>query len=1450
MSIKNQLVHMDVVKFGTATAVALVTAFGIFSFYSLSSMINDNEWVQHSNDVISSGGTIEKLIIDLETGQRGFLITGKETFLEPYDDANSRLNSLLTETKILVNDNPEQVRRIEEIESLIRRWHDEAGNNEIEMRRAASQSQIGELELQERVAAGTGKNILDAIRLELDALDLMFVTAGQNEGRTQVLAVAKDLVDMETGQRGYLITGDTAFLEPYQNSKAVLAEHITDLHTTIDGAYDRRIMLNDVSSLQALATNWQSNAVEPIIALRQQVTNGSANQNDIATAVSSGRGKIILDELRLLADDMNLRFQMARNTESVNSLLKITKDIADQEASERGYLITGDTDFLDPYEASRAALDTHFDELRLSVESAYNENQARRLLEKIEVGAQRWDREAGSVEIALRESVVKVDSTILDVIALIEQETGKDIMDQLRASLSQFKEIEQVLMETRQADANSTANMVLWLGVLGALLMIGFSITMGRSFARMQRSTSELDVQHQKLEGQDWVKSSYSTLARSVSGLTKTKQFADTLIRELTPLINAQMGLVYFPKDLQAADTELELVASYAFGDRKTLSNRFAIGEGMVGQCALEKTTILVDNPPQDYNRVRSGSGDASPASIIVFPIVFENDLLAVIELASLTEFSNLHRELVEQVTENIGANLQSIDSRQRTQELLDESQEQSVKLQAQQEELQSANEMLEEQTQQLKASEEELHSSNEELRSNQDILQNQKNELKSAHKDVEERAQALTQASKYKSEFLANMSHELRTPLNSMLILSQILSENRDGNLSEKQMEDVLVINSGGNDLLNLINDIMDLSKVEAGMLDMHKEDMELEALTANIGRVFNQVAQEKNLEFSIERDSNLPNSIYSDPQRVEQVLKNFLSNAFKFTEQGEVALTFHSPAADTMFRSSKLTVDTAIGLSVRDSGIGIAKDKQEAIFESFQQEDGSTSRKFGGTGLGLTISTELANKLGGEIMLQSVQGKGSTFTLFLPKDNDLLATVDEIIEQEPGIPLPHQPQSVNTTQSLNQEKPEPQSLPSMGSFISDDRNNILADDRTILIVEDDPHFAKILLDTVRRNGFRGVATDKGRDGLILAMHYIPAGVLLDLGLPDISGRSVLEQLKYHLSTHHIPIHVISGRDTEEHTLLAEGALSFLGKPIKPEAIESILAKLDQATDKTSKKVLVVEEANTDQETIESLLMSDFVEVISVTSGEQALAQIDSQPFDCIILDPGVSGVQSNKLLQQIAVHPENCKTPVIIYTGNELSNEDQLSLNKHSQDITIKGAESPERLLDDVFLFLHSLTTDLPPAQAKVISMLHDENAMLSGRRVLLVDDDMRNLFALSRQLDDLGLHVEMAKNGQIALDMLEDSLSGSNEKQEHFDLVLMDIMMPVMDGYEATRRIREMEHYADIPVIALTAKAMQEDREKCLQAGASEYLTKPIDIDKLTSILRIWLYQPRAA
>ncbi|MBP1995647.1 response regulator [Paenibacillus eucommiae] len=982
------------------------------------------------------------------------------------------------------------------------------------------------------------------------------------------------------------------------------------------------------------------------------------------------------------------------------------------------------------------------------------------------------------------------------------------------------------------------------------------------SIALTQMLTSLKDTKAEN-ERQFWLKTQLARLTGMSQGVIKLQQLVSMLIAEIAGLVEAGQA-VFYVKEVEKGprqESEFVLLGSYAYKERKNLANRFRKGEGLVGQCALEKKPILLSNVPDDYIHISSGLGESKPLNILVLPIMFEEEVVAVMELASFQGFTPIQQDLLDQLTTSLGVVLDSVSSRQLTEELLDESRQLAEELRTQQEELRTANEELEEQTNMLRKSEEkmkiqseELQAINEELEEKTNYLELQKTDIEKQNqmiqiskKEIEIKAEELELASKYKSEFLANMSHELRTPLNSLLILSKSLAKNEEGNLSEDQIESANVIYSGGQDLLTLINDILDLSKVEAGKLNIHKEEVRFDSIVRNLQYQFNPVARDKGLQFAIKLEADIPESLVTDGHRTEQILKNLLSNAFKFTPAGSVTLRIYKPKQDEgLYRGGPAAVDM-IALSVKDTGVGIAEDKQRAIFEAFQQADGSTSRRYGGTGLGLTISRQLAKLLGGEIHLQSVPEQGSTFTLYLPaaSENESLkgTGAQEFVQPSPPAEVTAIAEAfAGEAMAAAASEPgvESGAEPSVvKKFVEDDRDRIQPNsgEKVLLIIEDDVHFAKVLMGLSRRKGFMCLAAGDGFSGLHLAKHYTPSAILLDLGLPDMNGLKVLDHLKYHSETRHIPVHIISGKD-ESAASLKKGAVGFLAKPITNEDLDTVYSRIDHVLNERIKKVLVVEDDANNQKAIHELLKNKKIEINSVYTGEEGLETLKSEEYDCVILDLTLPDMSGFDMLQTLVKQSDKTIPPIIINTGKDLSEEEYKELSQFTDSIVIKGVNSPERLLDEVSLFLHSVHKSLHPEQIQMIRNAHASDESLKGRKVLLVDDDLRNTFALSKILKQHGLEVVMADNGKMALEKLDS--------EQEVELVIMDIMMPIMDGYEAMRHIRKNPRFHKLPIIALTAKAMSGDREKSIEGGANDYMTKPVDTDKLLSLIRVWLFR----
>lgn len=914
-------------------------------------------------------------------------------------------------------------------------------------------------------------------------------------------------------------------------------------------------------------------------------------------------------------------------------------------------------------------------------------------------------------------------------------------------------------------------------------------------------------------KNRDKLKNGMNELNRILSGDKTTAMMAEKSISFLADFLKAGSAVLYL------ADEDgklLHIAASYAFIRRKRIHAQIRLGEGLAGQAALERNMICLERAPADYMTIGSGVGEAEPANILAIPIIYENDLIGVLEFSTFTKFSDNDFIFLNQSIEALGIAFSVNRSRQKVNELLTQTQKQAEELRVQQEELQQTNEELEERAQMLELQKEQIRAKNR--------------EVEAASHELELKAEELQRISSYKSEFLANMSHELRTPLNSMMILSSLLKDNREGTLTQKQVEFAATINGAGRDLLNLINDILDLSKIEAGKMDFNYEELALSQICEQIQGIFAPIAMDKGIDFEVILDSKIPETISADGQRVQQILKNLLSNASKFTSQGSFKLKVYTPEI------SESPLNTpSIAFAVTDTGIGIQQDKQSLIFNAFQQADGSTSRNYGGTGLGLSISRQLARTMGGDIILISEKGKGSTFTLYLPikqgakiESEFKKGVVAKPTKSAPPTILPT-PTTTQPAQNQTFDAPLPSPIP-------DDRESLTIGDKSILIIEDDLTFANVLLDMVRERGFAALVAIDGESGIALAERYQPSAVILDVMLPHIDGWGVMRSLKDNPKTRHIPVHFITCLE-ERQKAMSMGAVGFVTKPVNSEQLDSVFGTLESAIEKTMKMLLIVEDDKVQAAAMVALLETRNVTITVAETGTKAIELFTVEPFDCIVLDLGLADMGAFELLEELKRLDPERRVPVIIHTGRELTKEEDKKLRHYAESIIIKGAKSPERLLNEVTLFLHLVETSLDPGKQKMIRAALDKEAMLEGKKVLIVDDDMRNIFSLSSALSEKNMIIMEAENGHEALRTLD--------QQPDIDLVLMDIMMPEMDGYEAMRSIRKDPRFHNLPIIALTAKAMKGDREECLKAGANDYIPKPVDIDKLFSLLRVWLY-----
>ncbi|MEX2490883.1 MAG: response regulator [Nitrospirales bacterium] len=938
----------------------------------------------------------------------------------------------------------------------------------------------------------------------------------------------------------------------------------------------------------------------------------------------------------------------------------------------------------------------------------------------------------------------------------------------------------------------------------------------------------EFQAMMKQKDEEDWGKETLVRISQNILGFKKLEDLANTLMESLTMAVGAQVGVLYISSTFREhrAQRDMETLAwlgASGYQTRDSLPQSFRWGEGLVGQCAKDRNMRILSDIPNDYLRIASALGETQPKHILLLPVLFENTLVGVIELASINGFSDVHLTFLKQLAFNAGVIINSISASSRTEELLEETrmaaeelQRNEEELKTQQEEMEASNEALEEKT---KALEEQ----------NAQISQQTK-QLNASNQLIEEKVQELELAGKYKSEFLANMSHELRTPLNSLLILAKILSSNEEGNLTPEQVEEANVIYDGGLDLLRLINDILDLSKVEAGKLNIVVEDVLLTDIVKRLDQQFEPILKESGLSFSIKVADNLPVIICTDSQRAEQILTNLLSNAFKFTKAGSVTLEIFRPDNNTSLQRASLAHGSTIAFAVTDTGIGIEESKLHTIFEAFQQEGGSIDRNYVGTGLGLTIARKFANLLGGEIHVISKKNEGSTFTLLLP-DTWTSADIDAVDLENAEPPVPAQQQKLECT--------EPNTMPkaAVREFIPDDRNSIGANDKILLIIEDDKDFAKTLMKVGHKRGYKCLVAGDGKTGILLAAEQPVSAITLDLTLPDIDGITVLGQLKHDLRTRHIPVHIITGRDEEDPgAQLRNGAIGSLTKPVETEGIEGAFKKIEHLLQSRIKKILVIEDDQKSQTAIQRLLKKKDVEITCTGTGHAALQRIAEERFDCIILDLLLPDMTGFEWLDEVADQAD--LPPCIIYTAKELTEEENRKLNSHTGSIVIKGAHSSERLLDEVTLFLHSIESTLSKEQQAIIQMQHHPDKILQNRKVLFVDDDLRNTFALSKILKKHGMNVVIADNGQMAIEKLR--------QDKEIELVIMDIMMPVMDGYQAMRAIRMEKHLKELPIIALTARAMPGEQEKCMEAGANDYLMKPVDIERLLTLMRVWLFK----
>ena len=1085
---------------------------------------------------------------------------------------------------------------------------------------------------------------------------------------------------------------------------------------------------------------------------------------------------------------------LSRSIESLGRLESLLSTLKDAETGQRGFLLTGEESYLAPYTDAKEALP---DEIRAMRALLANRPEQQRRLDALESIANLKMAELESTVAARRAG--RPDAAL----ATVRTDRGKIYMDRIRATVDEMELAERQMIAQRAAEAKNAATLslaVTW-GGSGVLLFLiaGAAIVASRDFRTRQ--------------AQAWIRSGQMGLSEQMQGDQPLERLGNNLLGFLAAFVDAQVGAVYI-----AESGGYRRFAGYAIAADAAVDS-VRPGDGLLGQAAKDKRALRVRDVPQGYLPISSSIGKGTPHELVVVPASIDGVVHAVLELGFFGATDAGQRELLSRASESIAVAVRAAKDRQRLEELLQETQQQAEELQAGAEELRVSNEELEEQGRALRESQAnlevqqaELEQINSQLEEQTQLLENQKDELARAQVVLTARSDELQRANEYKSEFLANMSHELRTPLNSTLILAKLLADNKDGNLTAGQIKFAQTITSAGNDLLALINDVLDLSRIESGKVQLAPQSVSVGATVEGLVKTFQPSADQNRLHFSWSIEPGVPQQIETDSQRLGQILKNLLSNAFKFTEKGEVALRVFAAA------------EGSISFAVRDTGVGIAPHQQEVIFEAFRQADGSIHRKFGGTGLGLSISRDLAALLGGAVVVQSQLGAGSVFTLTLPR------------EFRPGAP----PQETRAQAAIAARVPKIAAAEKPVPIApEDDRAAITPGGRVILLVEDDPAFAMILRDLVHEMGFQCVAAASADDGLAAAGQYLPSAILLDVNLPDHSGLGVLDSLKRDPRTRHIPVHMISVSDYKREALEL-GAIGYALKPAKREELMEVLRRLEAKFLQSVRQVLIVEDDPRQRESIRQLLSNGDVQITAVASARDALTHLRSTTFDCMVVDFNLPDLSGYDLLEKMSQQEDVAFPPVIVYTGRALTREEEQRLRRYSKSIIIKDARSPERLLDEVTLFLHQVEAKLPPEHQKMLRAARDRESMLEGRRVLVVEDDVRNVFALSSVLEPKGISVVIARNGREALEVLGRSLQDGSR----IDLVLMDIMMPEMDGLTAMREIRKGGEWKNLPIIALTAKAMADDHDKSLAAGANDYIAKPLDVEKLLSLVRVWM------
>ncbi|CAI3614699.1 putative two-component sensor signal histidine kinase [Clostridium neonatale] len=1151
--------------------------------------------------------------------------------------------------------------------------------------------------------------------------------------------------------------------------------------------------------------------------------------------------------------------------------------LLDMETGARGYVITGNESFLEPFNKGNSSYENHYDKLKQLTED--NSEQQQRLY-NINNKYKEWVEWEKNIIIAKRKEVSSGKLKLEDLIAIVQSGYGKNMMDELRSILGDINNEEERLLQNRNADLikmeKETRVIMLTGGALAtiaAIIIASLSIRMivnpvkvvtntFREIAEgevnlearlMSNSEDEIgkmaryfNIFMTKLKelisenrNQSWLTTGRAELNEEMRGVREINTLSSRIITYICRYLNMQIGIFYVKMD----SNTFKVFGSYSYNSSEGSPDEFNIGEGLVGQAALEDKIVLVQDVPADYMKIISGLGEAVPKNILIAPCMYHEEIECIIELGSFNQFTDVQLKFIEQVSENIATSINLTKAQTKMEVLLNKTLVQAEELQVQQEELRQNNEELEEQAKILKQSEmnlqtqqEELRVSNEELEEQTKKLEQQKRDisennklLRKANHEIEGKAKELEIANKYKSEFLANMSHELRTPLNSIIVLSQLL-ENKKANepLTEKQLEYSKTIHSSGKNLLRLIDDILDLSKVESGKIDINFDQVNLAELAENTKSLFTPIILQKNIDFNIEIEDGLPEKIISDEQRLQQIINNLLSNAFKFTETGYVKMNICRPKEEDI-KNYKIeeNVNKLISIEIIDTGIGIPADKQTLIFEAFKQVDGTISRKYGGTGLGLSISRELARLLGGNIYLKSEEGKGSKFTLvFL--DNDNMEQVKLNKEEYSGIDKNYRD---NLEEKIISEN-------DINEFTKDEHDESKKEDeKLLLIIEDDEQFSTLLSELAYKKNYKVLIEKNSDEAIKLAEKYNPYAILLDSGLSDNSGLRVVDKLQNLEYTKNIPIHIISWKEDKNSYDKMKNLVWHIKKPYNLEELYNLFDKIETSLSNDSKKLLIVDEDKSQSNMIYNNLNERGFKITTLESGLDAYKLLKDEQFDCMILDLNLKDMNGIDLVNKLK--EENLVNfPILIYTEGNITQEEEDKLNKYTESIIIKGNNSIDRLLDEVSLFFHSVDSNIDNKNFKNIKFSEEKENLLNNKNILIVDDDMRNVFSLTSALEEKGMNVVVGRNGSEGIKKLYE--------KNNIDLILMDVMMPEMDGYTAMKEIRKEKQFDNIPIIAITAKSMKEDRQKCIEAGSNDYLTKPVDINKLISLLKVWLYK----